>query len=272
MQRLNSEKLVVRSEKLGKELSYFSLLTSTFSLLTQMRFLSAAAFAASLLFAVGCSGDIPALRLSMNRITVDPSTLKATFNVDTNTDWRLSFDDPAASEWRSATPLSGKGFKVTTVTVTAQQNPDTVRTTTLTVTAGRVSAQVKVEQGLGFVAYFANPVSGRFTVNETAGTGMKPDAFNITLTTPYPVNNLRKVTLGVSSPDGTKGVLYDYASPEVLFAAMDTTATFTVQGLYEGFGDLPEATLNVKITDSGDFVPVRFNQTYTLTMERGKPE
>ena len=226
------------------------------------------AFAASVLFVAGCSGDIPALRTSMAEVTVDQFTLQTTFNVDANKNWTLSFDDSAAEEWCSASPMSGSGFKVTTVTVTAQENSDTVRKATLTVTAGGVATKVAVTQGLGLVAYF-EATSGKFTVNGVSGTSPAP-TFDITLTTPYPVSYDRTVTLSVSCPDAARGALYDYASPQVVIAADQTTATFTIQGYYDGFDTLNEATLSVEII-GGDFTPVRFNQVYTLTIAKGTP-
>ena len=223
--------------------------------------------AAAAVLTTGCRDDVPALRAPA-QVKLDSVTRQGSFTVDANMAWTATFDDPA-QDWCSVDPATGGGFKSTKVTVTAKENPDTVRRTTLTITAGGASAKVTIIQGLGFVAYFSKPPKGTFTVNEVDAGTYFPAFNNIKLETPVPADTDRHILLSVSSPDGQKGVLYDYASPpQVTIRARETSATFAVQGIYAGFGTRDTTTVNVSIV-GGSFPPVSFNQTYTLTMVKG---
>jgi len=222
--------------------------------------------------AAGCGHDTPALRAPAE-VKLDSGRLQRTFVVEANMAWTASFDDPS-QDWCSVTPLAGDGFKSTLMTVTATENPDTVRSTIFSIMLeGTPPMKVKITQGLSAVVYFSNASDakqpkGTFTVNEVAEGAALPTFNNINLETPYPAVSDRQILLDVSSPDGEKGVLYDYDAAEAVIKAGETSTTFPVKGIYVGFPS-DTATLVVSIT-GGSFVPVRFNQTYTLTIVRGK--
>jgi len=228
--------------------------------------LAVALGAVLLAMGTGCSRDVPAL-YAPAQVLVDSGARAGTFFVDANSDWTMTFDAPA--DWCTVAPMSGSGMRTTPVTVTVQENNDTVRTATLTIVMGGTTRQVVITQGLDGVVYFDNPISGTLEVDSVAEGAALPFK-DIILTTPFPADSDRHVSLAVSSADGEKGVLYDYDSPDLVIAAGTTATTFTVRGIYAGFGALDTATLTISIASS-DFVPVRFNQTYTLILKKIVP-